>query len=139
MTPKEKQIQFVVKLLRMTVEGRLAWRKADDAQFGEDDNASCLEQYEAVVGGMELHLAKKTRRSVNALLEMHNFWKASASDRPRITEQTTLRVTDPETGASETFTNLDVVSDLYNAVRKTVPNLDRQIDAFLKEDVTHAQ
>lgn len=134
MASKEKDIRFVGKLLKLTMTGELKWKRLEIHEGGVVPRP---DRYEAAVGGMKCELISfaalpvldMAHVSVNAIANYS--W-----------DDVVLRVIDLDTNEGEVFIERDrmpIVRDLYNVVRGAGFRLDRKIDAFLKEDVTHAQ
>ncbi len=124
MTPElERNIRFVGKLLKQTMLGVMKWRRTEDA-------------YETETGGMGLRLYI---RRPDTMSRASRLYKKCGS------EETVLEIRDPTTDDtttfkySELFKGMVIVRDLYNVVRQNTSSVDRKIDAFLREDVTHAQ
>ena len=129
MTPElERNIRFVGKLLKQTMVGVMKWRRTEG-------------RYETATGEMELRLYKRGANTITSALVGALLLNTGEG----IAEETVLEIRDPTTDDtttlrySELFKGMEILRDLYNVVRQNTSSVDRKIDAFLREDVTHAQ
>jgi len=149
MSPKEKKIRFVGKLLKLTRSGELIWTHVNGTEYDEVNDTIFYDRFSSSAGGMNFVIYQKVRklsphRLATASYKEHDVAFGNLRSRRRtileVFEVSDVSEIDKDV-ASETIVDIDdmpIVCDLYEAIKNIVPSVRTKMDAFLAEDVTHA-
>ncbi len=141
-TEKNKWIDAVGKLLQLTQERKLKWEPRDaPAYFNLQPDRKRVEVvYETKYNEKKLRLYQMSYKvekprsdqySISALRDFGGFLNQGQPDYPYWTKKTVLELLDQRGFGAWTFPEIDILDDLFDAVRYQVAGVREFLDEIL--------